>query len=201
MTTDIELAEQALPTTPNRDLILSLRHLFVQMDDRRAELAEVGDVENLAIGAADVDLLAGELSAIKRQAQSDIAKILAARGERKVEVEGLGVVEVKGGMDRKNWKSREVLREVIFRALVDPETGEWHNPDADAIDIAKAIEEAVANCIGMTGSTSWKVGEWDAKTERYKGGLRSVGIDPEDYCDEVPKPALATIPKRKGEVK
>jgi len=181
----------------NSDIIYNLRLLFAQMDDRRAELAKAGDVDSLAHGAADVDLLASELSTIKRSAQTDIAKIFAETGEHKREIPNLGIVEVKGGFDRKNWQSREVLREVIFRALVDPETGEWRNPDADAIDIAKTIEAAIANCIGMTGSTSWKVGE-RAADGTYKGGLRSVGINPEDYCDEVEKPRLATIPKRKA---
>ena len=194
---DLPAITETLPEpSRNSDIIYNLRLLFAQMDDRRSELAKAGDVESLAHGAADVDLLASELSTIKRSAQTDIARIFAETGERKREIPNLGVVEVKGGFDRKNWKSRDVLREVIFRALVDPETGEWYNPEADAIDVAKAIEEAVANCLGMTGSTSWKVGE-KAPDGTWKGGLRSVGINPEDYCDEVEKPKLAIIPKRK----
>ena len=121
---DLPAITETLPEpSRNADIIYNLRLLFAQMDDRRSELAKAGDVESLAHGAADVDLLASELNTIKRSAQTDIARIFAETGERKREIPNLGVVEVKGGFDRKNWKSRDVLREVIFRALVDPGHG------------------------------------------------------------------------------
>lgn len=179
----------------NSDIIYNLRLLFAQMDDRRAELAKAGDVESLAHGAADVDLLAFELSTIKRSAQADIARIFAETGERKREVPNLGVVEVKGGFDRKNWQSRKLLNRIIMEAILDPETGEFFT--TEPAEVASAIETAISTVLGMTGSTSWKVGE-RAADGTYKGGLRSVGINPEDYCDEVEKPRLATIPKRKA---
>jgi hypothetical protein len=181
----------------NADIISGLRNLFVQMDDRRIALAKEGNVEALAHGAADVDLLAGELSTIKRSAQADIARIFAATGEKKREIPGLGIVEVKGGSDRKNWQSRKVLRQIVMRAITDSETGELIVDSAKGA--ADAIEEAISTALGMTGSTSWKVGAWDATAEEWKGGLRSLGIDPADYCDEVPKPNLAVIPRRKLE--
>lgn len=186
----------ALPEpSRNADIIYNLRLLFAQMDDRRAELAKAGDVESLAHGAADVDLLASELSTIKRSAQADIARIFAETGERKREVPNLGVVEVKGGFDRKNWQSRKLLNRIIMEAILDPETGEFFT--TEPAEVASAIETAISTVLGMTGSTSWKVGE-RAADGTYKGGLRSVGINPEDYCDEVEKPRLATIPKRKA---
>jgi hypothetical protein len=186
----------ALPEpSRNADIIYNLRLLFAQMDDRRAELAKAGDVESLAHGAADVDLLASELSTIKRSAQADIAKIFAETGERKREVPNLGIVEVKGGFDRKNWQSRKLLNRIIMEAILDTETGEFFT--TEPAEVASAIETAISTVLGMTGSTSWKVGEKSADGT-YKGGLRSIGIDPEDYCDEVEKPRLATIPKRKA---
>jgi hypothetical protein len=190
--------DEVTPRSPNADLIPALRKVIAMMDDRRAELAEAGDKVNLAIGAADVAMLADELLAVKKQAAVDIARIVAAEdGPKFFEVPGLGRVEVKGGTERKKWQSTDVLTEVIFRAIVDPETGEWRQPDADAIDLAKAIERNIQTALGMTGSTGWKVGTWDDEKGEWKGGLRSLGIDPDDYCETVPKPNVATIPKRK----
>ena len=71
--TEVVLADDLPEPSRNSDIIYNLRLLFAQMDDRRAELAKAGDVESLAHGAADVDLLASELSTIKRSAQTDIA--------------------------------------------------------------------------------------------------------------------------------
>lgn len=185
------------PATPP-SVITAFRSAVAAMDDRRAELAEAGDKENLAVGAADVAMLADELLIVKKQAAADIARIVNAEGgPRKFEVPNLGVVEVHGGVQRKNWKSTEVLTEVILRAIADPETGEWLNPDASPIEIAAAIEANIQTTIGMTGSTAWKVGRWDEKSETWKGGLRSLDIDPDDYCDEVVKPDEARIPKWK----
>lgn len=190
--------DEVAPRSPNADLIPALRKVIAMMDDVRAELALAGDKVNLAIGAADVAMLADELLTVKKQAAVDIARIVAAEdGPKFFDVEGLGRVEVHGGTDRKKWQSTDVLTEVIFRAIVDPETGEWRNPDADAIDLAKEIERNIQTAVGMTGSTSWKVGKWDEKTQTYVGGLRSLGIEPDDYCEQVEKPNVATIPKRK----
>lgn len=195
-TTSIEPVDTGLERQhQNVDVIAGVRQLIMAMDDRRAELAEAGDIENLAHGAADVDLLIGEFSVVKRQAQADIAKVMAEEGERKREIPGLGIVEVKGGFDRKNWESAKVLHRVIMEAIVDKETGEFI-PFGSPTDLADAVEAAIKVCLGMTGSTAWKVGEPKADGT-YKGGLRSLGIDPTDYCDEVEKPRLALIPKRK----
>lgn len=195
-TTSIEPVDTGLERQhQNVDVIAGVRQLIMAMDDRRAELAEAGDIENLAHGAADVDLLIGEFSVVKRQAQADIAKVMAEEGERKREIPGLGIVEVKGGFDRKNWESAKVLHRVIMEAIVDKETGEFI-PFGSPTDLADAVEAAIKVCLGMTGSTAWKVGEPKADGT-YKGGLRSLGIDPTDYCDEVEKPRLAIIPKRK----
>lgn len=197
-TDDLPVQADNLPTSTNTDIIHNLRLLFAKMDDRRQELVAEGNIDAIVNGAADVSELMDDLSALRRQAQADVAKLMAANGEKKREVPGVGLVEVKGGSERKNWKSRDVLREVIFRALYDPETGEARLPEnADPIDVAKAVEVNVASCLGMTGSTSWKVGKWSEKNEAWDGGLRSLGLEPEDYCDEVPKPNLAVIPKRK----
>jgi hypothetical protein len=195
-TTSIEPVTAGLDHQPqNIDVIAGVRQLIMAMDDRRAELAEAGDVDNLAHGAADVDLLIGEFSVVKRQAQADIAKVMAEADERKREVPGLGVVEVKGGFDRKNWESGKVLHRVIMEAIVDKETGEIHSFDSPTA-FATAVENNIRACLGMTGSTAWKVGE-RKPDGTYKGGLRSLDIDPTDYCDEIERPQLAIIPKRK----
>src|SRR5690606_32387552 len=108
--------DEVAPRSPNADLIPALRKVIAMMDDVRAELALAGDKVNLAIGAADVAMLADELLAVKKQAAVDIARIVAAEdGPKFFDVEGLGRVEVHGGTERKKWQSTDVLTEVIFR--------------------------------------------------------------------------------------
>lgn len=178
--------------------VRSIRQMIAAVDDQRAAMYEAGDIEGLANGAADLDIIAAEFSMVKRTAQGDIARLLAARGERSIEVEGLGVVEVKGGSDRRKWESRKLLRQIILDTVADAETGEvW---TSNPIEIAENIEKAISACIGMTGSTSWKVGEWDATEKDWRGGIRSLGYNPEDWCEETPKPNLASIPKRKAQI-
>ena len=139
--------------------------------------------------------VAPEVAVLVLLQERNIIGFLAAFPKFQGEVPGLGVVEVKGGFDRKNWESGKVLHRVIMEAIVDKETGEIHSFDSPTA-FATAVENNIRACLGMTGSTAWKVGE-RKPDGTYKGGLRSLDIDPTDYCDEIERPRLAIIPKRK----
>lgn len=189
--------------------VQSLREFLVVLDNNRIALAEDGDDEGLANGAADIALLVKDLATINRDARLDIARVLDARwfaeGKMKlrpdgtpsrlpeVEVEGLGRVKVAGGKERRDWESERLLRRVILGAIVDAD-GELIG--GTPIEIADRIFEAVAATVPLGGSVGWKVGKWDAASKSFIGGLRGQGLDPSEYCDEVEKPRIATIPNR-----
>lgn len=185
--------------------LAELRRGLLALDDQRAEMVRRQDADGLAHGIADVRDIITDLSALKRASESDLGAILIAcheaaglspRANPKHFVDGLGEVKVPGGTERKNWQSEDLLRRLVRETLYDTETGEarFDSPS----DAADAIIEMLLSCISFTGSLSWKVGTWDKPSESYVGGLRSYGIEPEDFCDEGEKPRLAVIPKRPG---
>lgn len=184
------------------DGLRAIRSAMLDLDDQRLALVEAGDVDRLANGAADLKVVIGDLNTLHRNVRSDLAAMLIHRHEveggnpkrrPKVEVEGLGVVEVPSGRERKNWKSVELVRRLVTEAIVDTETGEMRHdsvPKAVA-EILKVLED----CLPLTGSLGWRVGTFDKVSEEWTG-LRGHGIDPDDWSDEVEKDRLAEIPKR-----
>lgn len=195
--------ESAAP--PALDPVLELRKGLMALDEQRQALAEAGDYESLAVGAADIAAITGDLRDIERAARSDIATIVLAswvdeRGERKrgkpkVTVTGLGVVEIEGGWERKNWQSEKLLRELMLRAIVDPDTGEL--AAESPMEIVGAIYEVLNECLPITGSLGWRTGKFDKATQELTG-LKKFGIDDAEWCERVDKPVLAKVPKRQG---
>lgn len=175
--------------------LMSIRTGVMAMDERRAALAEAGDIDGLAIGAADLGDLVGDLQTVQRQARLDVARLLQATftgtGRPKKEIPHLGVVEVPGGNERKEWKHDKVLREVVMGVVVDPETGEV----TDHGGPVKTAEAILATLLEVCGTFGWRVGTYDRSTDTWSG-LRGLGIDPGDYCTEQEKERIATIPKR-----
>lgn len=178
--------------------VLALRQAIVALDDQRQAMTERKDVTNLAWGAADLAAVIADLQTLRRQVTADIATIVAegyeGRGRLKVDIPGLGRVEVPSGNERKNWQSRELLRKVVWDVVFDPETGGYRYDTAN--EMVDAIIDAVERTMPVSGSTSWKVGQFDKATETWTG-LRGQGIEPDDWCDVEAKPPLAVVPKLK----
>ena len=53
----------------------------------------------------------------------------------------------------------------------------------------------IAACLPLNPSLNWRVGAFDRATKKWSG-LRGFGINPAEYCEEVLKERIATIPKR-----
>ena len=193
-------------TTSRGAGLASLRRGLLVLDDMRADMVARQDADGLAHGAADVRDIITDLSALKRNVESDLAALLLAchaaaglspRRNPKHFVEGLGEIDVPGGNERKDWESGKILKLLIQRTFYDHETGEAkaHETPQAAVE---AFVEILESCITFGPSTSWKVGTKDSSTGGFVNGLRGVGIDPSDYCSEQAKPRLAVIPKRPG---
>jgi hypothetical protein len=90
--------------------------------------------------------------------------------ERKVVVSGVGIVERKAKITRRNWDSEELLRKIVVNALVDQETGEIPSSPVEAVH---QVVAEIRACVPFTGSTAWRV-----------GALKERGYDPDEWCEE-----------------
>lgn len=183
------------------DGLMEIRDGILQAEAQAAVLLANGDIERLANATADVKVIYDDIGTFIRARRADIANYLIAQHEReggnprrrpKLEVEGLGIVEVPSGRERKNWRSPELLMRLIAQAIIS-EDGEARF--SDPIDAATAIYETLLDCLPVTASLGWRVGSFDKVSETWTG-LRGHGIDLDEFSDEVEKDRLADIPKR-----
>lgn len=174
-----------------------LRLAIVALDAQREVLLAAGDYETLAHGGADVEALIRDLGTLLNQVRRDVATLLDAlprknrRAKPRVEVPGLGVVEVMGGNDWKRWDSERLLRHLIYATLVS-EDGEVVS--ASPTEVADRIANMLVEVLPITESLGWRRGT--KQPDGTWSGLRGWGIDLEDWAERVGKPRLATIPKR-----
>lgn len=177
------------------DPLAELRLALLRLDEQRAALAAAGDTAALAWGAADLEAVIGDLRDLHRATRADLARLVDAdhagrRGRPTTTIEGLGIVEVWGGMERRNWQSSALLKLLLLRAITDADGAFIH--DLTPLDLVDHVFAVLNDCLPLTGSLAWRVGM------RGKGnGLRGYGIEVEDYCDEVEQPRLAKVPRRK----
>lgn len=187
---------------------MGLRTVLAELDTQRAALAEAGDYEALAMGAQDLDTLLGDMRNILRSARLDLAEIIDDQADRhvgtnRVEIDGVGAVETRGGWTRKNWDSKRLLRTLLAKAIAEVPGERIVNEDGEVLDVAEsatlaAITQVLEDCLPITGSLSWRSGEWpDHQTGSEGRGLKKHGVDDEAWCDRVEKPRMAIIPKRR----
>lgn len=178
-----------------------LRHILADvLEPERKRLVEAGDADALAIGYHQLQPLVAELNVFLRDLQFDVGKIMDKSNLSKLPVEGVGVVESHRTIERRDWQSSALLQRIVLHALsesgvLNEETGEIHN--GEALEAANLITTFLATALPLTGTLQWRVGQWSKATQSYRGGLRSLGIDPEDWCKETYGPPRAQIPKKR----
>lgn len=145
----------------------ALRVAIAGMMDEAAALVEAGDWESLVRGLEPLQQVLGDLRMLEHQVKRGIADTMP---ERRVSVEGVGTVERKAKVTRRNWDSDELLRKIIAGAILDETTGELPSSPVVAADLILRELRAV---MPITGSLGWRV-----------TALRERGIDPDDWCDE-----------------
>ncbi len=186
--------------------LASARAGLLAMDDQRQRLVAARDVDALANGSADLAVIASEMATLQKQVRLDIAEIMvedhraaggSERRKPKREVPGLGIVEVNGGSEWKDWDSPALFRHVALSTVCDNNGEVAEEYVSDPLGAVFAALDALAECLPLTTSLGWKVGTWDAATKGWKGGLRGRGIDPEDWGERVDKPRMAKVPARK----
>jgi hypothetical protein len=131
-------------------------------DTMRAELVDRGDWLQLCYAIEGLKAIKKDLDILLRSCEEDAANLLP---EKKVMVDGFGVVEKRTAQTRK-WQSEELLMDVC-RQVLDPEqTGE--------IQPSRVVEliAVLKKIMPITGSLGWRV-----------TALKEQGIDPDDYSD------------------
>jgi hypothetical protein len=163
-TTELVQAD-ALPG--RQEPVVALREAIARMGDSVRLLAEQGDYESLVRGLEPLQQVIGDLRVIEHDAKRFIADTMP---DRRVTVEGVGTVERRAKITRKNWDSDELLRKIVAAAVVNPETGEIPNSPMEAAD---RILQEIRACLPITGSLGWRL-----------GALRERGYDPDEWCQE-----------------
>lgn len=147
--------------------VRSLRMAIGEMVTDVQSLAEAGDWESLIRGLEPLQQILGDLKILETDVKKHIGETMP---ERRVHVEGVGSVEKKAKITRRNWDSEELLRKIVVGALVNPETGEIPSSPSGAVD--KVMTEVRA-CVPFTGSTGWRV-----------AALKDRGFDPDEWCEQ-----------------
>lgn len=184
----------------------ALRQVIADLDAQRAALAEEGDYVTLAEGAQDIATVERDLSAVLRQTRLDIARIVDANAGsdtriNRVEVEGVGAVEVKGGWKRTGWESERLLRALVQRAIDRVGSEKIVTADGEVVDVEESetlasILDALLTCLPITASTAWRTGTWPTEAKPEGAGLKRWGFDDADFCEREDQPRMAVIPRR-----
>ena len=146
------------------DALQPLRAAVAQLDDQRAALAQAGDYETLTYGLAALTPLLRDLKDLERALKSDIA---ASMPDKRIEVDGVGVVERRSGSTRKSWQSEDLLRELVQACSTVDANGEMHTDPEALLAVLKAA-------VPFTASLGWRV-----------GALRDLGLDPDEWSETV----------------
>lgn len=168
----IEAARTGLPAARDalhqQPALTTLRQAIAAVDEQRQALVEAGDLHNLAHGLAQIGALLGDLRQLQTAVEADVAALMV---DKKVEIDGLGVIERRKGTDRKAWDWPSLLP-LLIRSEVDPEgTGEL--PAAPVV--VEAITRVIVDVIGVTPSKGPKI-----------TGLRARGLDPDEWAETSP---------------
>mgnify|MGYP006928495357 FL=1 len=97
--------------------------------------------------------------------------LIATMTTKTLEIEGLPVLEQRGGKARKAWQSDELLPFVVRKALVSRAP----NANVDTVNSVYAVVDEISKAVPFTGSLGWRV-----------TALKAMGIDPDEFCESSP---------------
>ena len=110
-------------------------------------------------------------------AESELSRFLAdlIPWNQPHEIDGVGALTIRSGSTRKEWDHTELRRDVTV-AL------------ADRLALSVADVERVLAAFFEIATPSWKVGRLGVD-----GGLRGLGLDPDEYSSKRPGPPRAVL--------
>ncbi len=168
--TEIEPYVAEIETSAHTPGLMALVDALTQLDQVRADLAKDGNWEALAWGKKNLGEFKKQLATVADNIDADIARLLPSKT---VDVDGLGRIEVSRPNKYGDWESDKLLRWLVRRSLVDPETGERREMDVD--EAADRIYTEVAECMPVRASTQWRT-----------GALKERGVQLDEWCTKSP---------------
>lgn len=157
----------------------SLQHFY-------SDVIEDWDAEPNKSRAASVLMLIGirDLRQDLASLAHDIEAALVEDAPRHMMIEGVGEIEVKTATRRTGWQHDALVAQVVARAIdepgtiYDPETGELLPYAAIGANIAARLRDCVSFGAGKLT------------------GLRSVGLDPDEFCRVEESHRQVVLPRR-----
>ena len=139
-----------------------IRSALLLADKMREELVATGDWLQLCVAIEGLKKIKADLDTLIRSCEHDAANLLP---EKKVSVDGFGVIEKRTSTSRK-WESEDLLM-TLCRSILDPEgTGEIQSSRVpELIRVLKSV-------MPLTASLGWRV-----------TALKELGIDPDSFSE------------------
>jgi hypothetical protein len=155
VTPEIEIGSVAV-------ILEAFDQVLMRADEHRSELAMSGDWESLLHGLVAFKKFKANLDILIRAIEDDVAANLP---EKKMAVEGIGLVERKSATTRR-WDSEGLLQYMV-RDVLDPErTGEVN------YDRMWDLIEALKKALPFTASLGWRV-----------TALKELGMPVDNFCE------------------
>jgi hypothetical protein len=144
------------PEAPGQ--VTTLRAVIGALDAERAYLTAGAQWQRLTAGLVQIDALLRDLRELRRACEQDIANLMMQIPSSREFVEGVGTVEVKTDIRRRNWQSRDLAMAAVANAV---EAGDIGHP----IDV-------VALMLDLFSISAAKVTT-----------VRARGFDPDEWCE------------------
>lgn len=171
-------------TSPLLAILRALHDIAPTCDEQYAHLwhhnPEGVDLHTLVTIACAIRDARADLDVIAKTITRDIT---AQMGEREITLDGIGVITCRRATTRRKWDHDELWRRVTSLAVEQP--GVLCDEDGEILPPA-VIAQQVAQVLRECATPSWKV-----------TGLRAIGIDPGEWCEESPGDWSVQLPARK----
>lgn len=154
--------------------IMCAEDVLNEIDQHHTDVTNPEDVAHLLADLRDHKARVAEVfSTVEKH-------LLTLAGEKKLEVPGLGLVEIKRRTKRAKWQHDVLIPVIVARALdervFDPVTGEAE--EREAMTVARALRECISFGAGKVT------------------GLRARGIDESEFCRVEPDGWAIQLPPR-----
>lgn len=167
------IEDESVVSVSAPNLIAEFQKALIHMDDFRQDLADTGQWEALTHGLVQLSEFKRNLSMLIETIESDVNRLLP---EKKVVVEGLGIIEKRTSSSKK-WESERLLDNIVRRCL-DNGTGEI--TPADVMHLVATLKKVLP----LTASLGWRSTE-----------LELHGFDPKEFSDTVFGRKTVTVKK------
>lgn len=161
------------------DVIAVFNTVLLQMYDYRKELVEQGDWDALCRGLVNLNDFKTNLTMLIQAIEADIYETLP---EKKVIIEGIGIIEKRRSSSKK-WDSEGLLNNIV-NARLNNGTGEI--TPTDVFELVETLKRVMP----ITASLGWRTTE-----------LKKENIDIDNYCDVTWGRPTVSILANKGDKK